>query len=315
MHCLKFISPNLCSIWLIFASLENIAIQSMTGFGRAEAIDAGIKVVCEVKSLNGRYLDLDIRLPRFLYELDAAIRKLLQEKLERGSVTMMFNIEFTGEENAPEININHALASAYLNKLSNLSQSLNLEFRDPFSQIIRMQDVIGNAEKTLTEEGKNCILRTAADAVEKLLQFRKQEGQAILAKLAEASAEIRKQLAIVESEEEPRRQNLRNKINNSVAEHVRDNIADMGRLEQEILLYMEKWDIAEEKQRLMQHLDYFDACLKKEPLGRKLNFISQEMGREMNTMGVKSNHFPMQQAVVLMKERLEQIKEQVLNIV
>ena len=287
----------------------------MTGFGRSEAAEAGIKVVCEVKSLNGRYLDLDIRLPRFLYELDAPLRKMLQEKLERGSVTMMFNIEFTGDENAPDININQALAKTYFDKLNHLSQSLNLDFRDPFNQIIRMPDVVGNAEKTLTDEGKHCILKTAADAVEKLISFRKQEGQAIMAKLAEASAEIRIQLAVVETEEEPRRQNLRNKINNSVAEHVRDNIADMNRLEQEILLYMEKWDIAEEKQRLKQHLDYFDECLKKEPLGRKLNFISQEMGREMNTMGVKSNHFPMQQAVVLMKEKLEQIKEQVLNIV
>ncbi|MFN5217810.1 MAG: YicC/YloC family endoribonuclease [Sphingomonadales bacterium] len=295
--------------------MENIAIQSMTGFGRSEAAEAGIKVVCEVKSLNGRYLDLDIRLPRFLYELDAPLRKMLQEKLERGSVTMMFNIEFTGDENAPDININQALAKTYFDKLNHLSQSLNLDFRDPFNQVIRMPDVVGNAEKTLTDEGKHCILKTAADAVEKLISFRKQEGQAIMAKLAEASAEIRKQLAVVETEEEPRRQNLRNKINNSVAEHVRDNIADMNRLEQEILLYMEKWDIAEEKQRLKQHLDYFDECLKKEPLGRKLNFISQEMGREMNTMGVKSNHFPMQQAVVLMKEKLEQIKEQVLNIV
>ena len=287
----------------------------MTGFGRSEAAEAGIKVVCEVKSLNGRYLDLDIRLPRFLYELDAPLRKMLQEKLERGSVTMMFNIEFTGDENAPDISINQALAKTYFDKLNHLSQSLNLDFRDPFNQIIRMPDVVGNAEKTLTDEGKHCILKTAADAVEKLISFRKQEGQAIMAELAEASAEIRKQLAVVETEEEPRRQNLRNKINNSVAEHVRDNIADMNRLEQEILLYMEKWDIAEEKQRLKQHLDYFDECLKKEPLGRKLNFISQEMGREMNTMGVKSNHFPMQQAVVLMKEKLEQIKEQVLNIV
>jgi uncharacterized protein (TIGR00255 family) len=287
----------------------------MTGFGRSEAAEAGIKVVCEVKSLNGRYLDLDIRVPKFLYELDAPLRKMLQEKLERGSVTMMFNIEFTGDENAPDININQALAKTYFDKLNHLSQSLNLDFRDPFNQIIRMPDVVGNAEKTLTDEGKHCILNTAANAVEKLISFRKQEGQAIMAKLAEASAEIRKQLAVVETEEEPRRQNLRNKINNSVAEHVRDNIADMNRLEQEILLYMEKWDIAEEKQRLKQHLDYFDECLKKEPLGRKLNFISQEMGREMNTMGVKSNHFPMQQAVVLMKEKLEQIKEQVLNIV
>jgi uncharacterized protein (TIGR00255 family) len=295
--------------------LETIAIQSMTGFGRAEAADAGIKVICEVKSLNGRYLDLDIRLPRFLYELDASLRKMLQEKLERGSVTMMFNIEFTGDENAPAININHALAKSYLDKLTHLSQSLNLEFRDAFNQIIRMPDVVGNADKTLTDEGKDCILNTAAKAVEKLLDFRKLEGKSILEKLSQASAEIRKQLDVVESEELPRRQNLRNKINTSVAEHVRDNLADHNRLEQEILLYLEKWDIAEEKQRLKQHLDYFDECLRKEPLGRKLNFIAQEMGREMNTMGVKSNHYPMQQAVVLMKEKLEQIKEQVLNIV
>jgi len=287
----------------------------MTGFGRAETNEAGIKVICEVKSLNGRYLDLDIRLPRFLYELDASLRKLLQEKLERGSVTMMFNIEFTGAENAPDISINQALAKTYFDKLSLLSHSLNLDFRDPFNQIIRMPDVVGNVEKTLTDEAKQCILQTALKAIDKLIGFRKQEGNSILEKLSDASGEIRKQLAVVESEEEPRRQNLRNKINNSIAEHVRDNIADLNRLEQEILLYMEKWDIAEEKQRLKQHLDYFDECLKKEPLGRKLNFISQEMGREMNTMGVKSNHFPMQQAVVLMKEKLEHIKEQVLNIV
>ncbi|MBM3400191.1 MAG: YicC family protein [Bacteroidetes bacterium] len=295
--------------------MENTAIQSMTGFGRSESTDAGIKVVCEIKALNGRYLDLDIRLPRFLYELDAALRKLLQEKLERGSVTMMFNIEFTGDENAPDISINHPMAKTYLDKLSHLSQSLNLDFRDPFNQIIRMPEVVGSAEKTLSAQAKNCILQTAAQALKKLIEFRKQEGKSILKKLTDASAEIRKQLTVVESEEEPRRQNLRNKINNSVVEHVRDNIVDPNRLEQEILLYVEKWDIAEEKQRLRQHLDYFDECLKKEPLGRKLNFISQEMGREMNTMGVKSNHFPMQQAVVLMKEKLEQIKEQVLNIV
>lgn len=287
----------------------------MTGFGRSESTDAGIKVVCEIKALNGRYLDLDIRLPRFLYELDAALRKLMQEKLERGSVTMMFNIEFTGDENAPDISINHPMAKTYLDKLSHLSQSLNLDFRDPFNQIIQMPEVVGSAEKTLSAQAKNCILQTAAQALKKLIEFRKQEGKSILKKLTDASAEIRKQLTVVESEEEPRRQNLRNKINNSVVEHVRDNIVDPNRLEQEILLYMEKWDIAEEKQRLRQHLDYFDECLKKEPLGRKLNFISQEMGREMNTMGVKSNHFPMQQAVVLMKEKLEQIKEQVLNIV
>ena len=287
----------------------------MTGFGRAEGTGAGIKVVCEVKSLNGRYLDTDIRLPRFLFELDAPLRKMVNEKLERGTVTMTFNIDFSGDESSLEINVNEALAKAYWSKLNALSQSMNLDFRDPFNQVLRMPDVIGNADKSLSDEAKQCLLQTAEQAVSKLIAFRKSEGLSILGKLAEASAVIRKQMHLVEQEEEPRRNNIRERINNSVATHIKDNIADSGRLEQEILLYLEKLDIAEEKHRLSRHMDYFDECLTKEPLGRKLNFIAQEMGREMNTMGVKSNHFPMQQAVVLMKEQLEQIKEQVLNIV
>jgi uncharacterized protein (TIGR00255 family) len=287
----------------------------MTGYGRAEASGAGIKAVCEMKSLNGRYLDIDIRLPRYLMEIDADLRRMLGEKLERGSVTVVYNIEFTNEQAAPEVKVNEALARAYFNKLSELSHSLELDFRDPFNQILRIPDVISTTDKTLTDEARQLIVKLTAEAAEQLMRFRKQEGAALGKKLQEAVIEIRKQLEVVEGEEESRRNGLRERINGSVAEHVRDTISDSSRLELEILLYLEKWDIAEEKQRLSQHLNYFEECLKKEPLGRKLNFIAQEMGREMNTMGVKSNHYPMQQAVVLMKEKLEQIKEQVLNIV
>jgi uncharacterized protein (TIGR00255 family) len=295
--------------------LENKTIQSMTGYGRAEASGAGIKAVCEMKSLNGRYLDIDIRLPRYLMEIDADLRRMLGEKLERGSVTVVYNIEFTNEQAAPEVKVNEALARAYFNKLSELSHSLELDFRDPFNQILRIPDVISTTDKTLTDEARQLIVKLTAEAAEQLMSFRKQEGSALGKKLQEAVIEIRKQLEVVEGEEDSRRNGLRERINGSVAEHVRDTISDSSRLELEILLYLEKWDIAEEKQRLSQHLNYFEECLKKEPLGRKLNFIAQEMGREMNTMGVKSNHYPMQQAVVLMKEKLEQIKEQVLNIV
>lgn len=287
----------------------------MTGYGRAEGQSAGIKVVCEIRSLNGRYLDIDLKLPRFLYEVDPEIRRILTQMLERGSVTVIYNIEFTDESSQTEVKVNDNLAKAYLQKLNSLSSEMSLEFRDPFAQILRLPDIIGASEKSITEEAKLFILSVTREAAGKLMEFRRQEGAALGEKLRQAAAEIRTQVAVVESEEENRRTMLRDRINGSVAEHIRDNLADSSRLEQEILLYLEKWDIVEEKHRLIQHLDYFEQCLKKEPLGRKLNFIAQEMGREMNTMGVKSNHFPMQQAVVLMKEKLEQIKEQVLNLV
>lgn len=288
----------------------------MTGFGRAEGSFEGLKVTCEMKSLNGRYLDCDIRIPRYLMEIDPVIRKMLTEKLERGSVTVLFNLEFGPEFSDPsDIKLNEGLAKAYLDKMRALSNSLGLEFSDPFREIIRIPDVINSSEKMLSDGHKKFVVQLCSEAADKLVLFRKQEGANTGEKLLEAAHAIADYLKVVESEEEGRRQGLRERIYNNLQEHVKDSISDASRFEQELLLYLEKWDIAEEKQRLKQHLDYFVECLEKEPLGRKLNFISQEMGREMNTMGVKSNHYPMQQAVVLMKEKLEQIKEQVLNLV
>lgn len=288
----------------------------MTGYGRAEGELNGVKATCEIRSLNGRYLDADIRLPKFLYEIDPEIRRILAEKLERGSVTVIFNIEFTGMAEAQsDINLNKQLAKTYLLKLNELSEELGLEFRDPFREIIRVPDVITGRDKQVNDDIKKFIVSIAGEAADHLVEFRRAEGAQTGAKLAEAAAYIREQLLVIEAAEESRRQGLRERIYNNLAEHIQSSIADQSRFEQELLLYLEKWDIAEEKQRLKQHIEYFEQCLKTEPLGRKLNFIAQEMGREMNTMGVKSNHFGMQQAVVLMKERLEQIKEQVLNIV
>lgn len=288
----------------------------MTGFGRAQIETPTLRAVCEIKALNGRYFEADLRLPKFLYEIDAQIRRQLNEKLERGTITCTYSITFPNVKAEDQtIHINAGLAKAYLDKYQELSASLGVEFRDPFREIIRIPEVIQSGERSIDESVKQTIVDLTMQAADLLVQFRKEEGAATGVKLLSLVDSIQADLNEVSVHEEPRKQGLRERIYGQLAEHVSAELRDNNRFEQEILLYLDKWDIAEEKQRLQQHLDYFKTCLKKEPLGRKLNFIAQEMGREMNTMGVKSNYFPMQQAVVQMKEKLEQIKEQVLNLV
>lgn len=288
----------------------------MTGFGRAQMETPTLRAVCEIKALNGRYFEADLRLPKFLYEIDPQIRRLLNEKLERGTITCAYSITFPNVKAEDQtIHINAGLAKAYLDKYNELSASLGVEFRDPFREIIRVPEVIQSGERSIDESVKQIIVDLTMQAADLLVQFRKEEGAATGVKLLSLVESIQSDLNEVSVHEEPRKQGLRERIYGQLAEHVSAELRDNNRFEQEILLYLDKWDIAEEKQRLQQHLDYFKSCLQKEPLGRKLNFIAQEMGREMNTMGVKSNYFPMQQAVVQMKEKLEQIKEQVLNLV
>ena len=288
----------------------------MTGFGRAQMETPSLRAVCEVKALNGRYFEADLRLPKFLYEIDPQIRRLLNEKLDRGTITCTYSITFPNvKAEDQEIQINVGLAKAYLDKYQALSGALGVEFRDPFREIVRIPEVIQTGERGVEDEVKKAIIDLTLQAADRLVQFRNEEGKATGEKLRSLVESIQGDLNEVSAHEEPRKQGLRDRIYGQLAEHVSSDLKDNHRFEQEILMYLDKWDIAEEKQRLQQHLDYFKSCLQKEPFGRKLNFIAQEMGREMNTMGVKSNYFPMQQAVVQMKEKLEQIKEQVLNIV
>jgi len=287
----------------------------MTGFGRAVIENEHIKATCEIKALNGRYFEADIRLPKFLYEIDATIRRMLSEKLERGTITCIYNIKLVDEQNAAqEIQVNEILAKKYLNALLSLSASLNVELNDPFREIIKVPEVIGTADKEISEDIKNEIIQLTMMAADNLIKFREIEGIATGEKLMQLVQSISHDLIVVENEEDARKEALKERIYGNLREHIQENMIDQNRMEQEILIYLDKWDIAEEKQRLTQHVNYFIQSLKTEPKGRKLNFIAQEMGREMNTMGVKSNYFPMQQAVVQMKEKLEQIKEQVLNL-
>lgn len=285
----------------------------MTGFGRAQVENERWNITCEIKALNGRYFEADIRLPKYLNELDSKIRRSLSELLERGTVTVTYHIKTL--EHPSQISVNTDLAKEYLKALNHLSGSLGLELNDPIREILKVPDVLGVGEKEISEEFKEAIQSVTLDAAKHLDAFRVEEGKATASKLKELIQSISDDVLIIENQEANRREALRERIYGNVLEHIKEQNIDENRLEQEILLYLDKWDIAEEKQRLSQHLDFFIRSLKEEPKGRKLNFIAQEMGREMNTLGVKSNYFPMQECAVRMKEKLEQIKEQVLNMV
>ena len=286
--------------------------KSMTGFGRAYSENEKWNISCEIKALNGRYFEADIRLPKYLNELDSKIRRSLSEMLERGTLTVTYNIKTT---DAPsKISVNVELAKEYLNALNELSTRLGLTLNDPIREVLKVPDVMGVGEREISDEFKAEIVKVTLEAAKNLDVFRAIEGRATADKLKELIESISDDVLLIENHEDNRRESLRERIYGNVLEHIKEHNVDENRLEQEILLYLDKWDIAEEKQRLGQHLDFFIRSLKEEPKGRKLNFIAQEMGREMNTLGVKSNYFPMQECAVRMKEKLEQIKEQVLNI-
>lgn len=286
--------------------------KSMTGFGRAHSENENWNISCEIKALNGRYFEADIRLPKYLNELDSKIRRSLSEMLERGTLTVTYSIKTT--EAPSKISINTELAKEYLNALKELSSQLGLTLHDPIREILKVPDVMGVGEREISDAFKAAILNVTMEAAKNLDAFRAIEGQATADKLKELIESISDDVLLIENHEDNRRESLRERIYGNVLEHIKEHNVDENRLEQEMLLYLDKWDIAEEKQRLGQHLDFFIRSLKEEPKGRKLNFIAQEMGREMNTLGVKSNYFPMQECTVSMKEKLEQIKEQVLNI-
>ncbi len=289
-----------------------MTVKSMTGFGRAQSENEKWTITCEIKALNGRYFEADIRLPKYLNELDSKIRRVLSDFLERGTLSVTYSIKMI--DSSSHITVNTDLAKEYLAALKQLSGSLGLELEDPMREVLKVPDIMGVSDREISDDFKNEVVQVTLEAAKQLDAFRCIEGAATAAKLKQLIASISDDVLLIEHQEGNRREALRERIYGNVFEHVKEHNVDENRLEQEILMYLDKWDIAEEKQRLSQHLDFFIRTLKEEPKGRKLNFIAQEMGREMNTLGVKSNYFPMQECAVRMKEKLEQIKEQVLNL-
>ncbi len=286
----------------------------MTGYGKAVVAYKEKKINVEVKSLNSKSLDLSARIAPLYREKEMEIRRLLAQKLERGKVD--FSLWVEKESTVDATPINAALVENYYKQIKAISASTGIpEPEDWFTTLLRLPDVTAKTEvEVLDDEEWEVAQQAINEAIEKLIEFRKQEGAALQKKFTEKIDNITNLLKSIEPFEKNRVPKIREKIIDGLKQ-IPEVDYDKNRLEQELIYYIEKLDINEEKQRLTNHLKYFHETMKESGhgVGKKLGFIAQEMGREINTTGSKSNQAEMQNIVVKMKDELEQIKEQVLN--
>lgn len=290
-------------------------LRSMTGFGRTEGTTGDKTFLIDIKSLNGKQFDLQLKMPAFLKPFEFDIRKMLSEGLGRGTVDCTISLKETG--NAKPISINTDLARAYYKPLADLSNELGLDTSNLMSTIIKLPEVITPTSETLTATEWAKFAALLQEAIGNLNNHRTEEG-----KVLQRELQLRMHNIILQQnkviEMEPQRQiKIREGITRLLEENVGKENYDGNRLEQELIYYIEKIDITEEQVRLKNHCDYFAAVLDEagdEGKGKKLSFILQEVGREINTTGAKAYDATIQKSVVLMKDELEKAKEQVLNV-
>lgn len=290
-------------------------IQSMTGYGKATAELSDKKINVEIKSLNSKSLDLSTRIAPLYREKEMEIRNEIAKVLERGKVDFSLWIE-RKDASEPITPINGEVLAAYYEQVKQIAASTGIPLpADWFATLLRMPDVMTkNETQELTEEEWNAVRAVIAQAIDQLVEFRRQEGRALEQKFREKITNITTLLDAVAPYEKERVERIKERITEALVKTISVDY-DKTRLEQELIYYIEKLDVNEEKQRLINHLKYFISTLEDgNGQGKKLGFISQEMGREINTLGSKSNHAEMQKIVVQMKDELEQIKEQVLNV-
>jgi len=289
----------------------------MTGFGRAGMEDDSRSIQAEVKTLNSKFLDLSLKLPRQFSEKEHEIRNLVQGILERGKVNLALDF-IPKKSNQIPVTINEELFQAYFEKYQNLADSVVAEKSELFKLALQSPSVIVNMapdEATEAEEEWELIQKVIIEALQKCDQFRKDEGESLFEKLKENIQVIESALQQVKAIEGQRKDRIKNRIRSNFQDWIEENDFDQNRFEQELIYYFEKLDITEELVRLETHLNYFIKVLNEETQqGKKLGFISQEIGREINTIGSKANDAGMQKWVILMKDELEKIKEQTLNV-
>ena len=286
----------------------------MTGYGKADAEFQGKKIHVEIKSLNSKALDLTTRVAQLYREKEMEMRAMIQSSLERGKVE--FSLWVEKGETVTAASINGNIVAAYAQQIKEISDTLGWNFpADPWSVIVRLPEITqSNTIETLSEEEWGVVRRAVQEAIDHLVAFRKQEGVALAAKFAEKLDNIAALMEQIVPFEQSRVAKIRERLETRL-EELKGVDYDKNRLEQELIYYIEKLDISEEKQRLANHLNYFRETMQNgHGQGKKLGFIAQEMGREINTTGSKSNQAEMQNIVVKMKDELEQIKEQVLNV-
>ena len=285
----------------------------MTGFGQAESETSQHRIRVEIKSLNSKFLDFNFRIPRELNDREPEIKTLLGNHLKRGKIN--FSIELEQKEILePNVKINEALFKSYYEKYKSLAGSVSADSSELFKLALQSPDVITNDTHGQDMEWED-IQNTILKAIEKCNDFRKHEGDILQKKMTEYIESIRSGLVTVSDHDPNRLQSIKDRLNSSIDE-IRERVQiDQNRFEQELIYYLEKLDITEEKVRLGKHLDYFlEVMSHGESQGKKMGFIAQEIGREINTIGAKANDAVIQRAVVSMKDELEKIKEQSMNI-
>lgn len=287
-------------------------IKSMTGFGKASAESKDQLIQVEIRSLNSKSADISLRLSSGLRNYEAELRNEIGKALERGKIDLSVYIEAKKTETPTEINLE--LAKAYYDQLRNLAIELNETLHEPIAQILRMPDVLKTERKESNEEEWKVVKQTVMQAVKELNAFREKEGLSLMSDLEARLKQIEAGLNNISSLDAGRLENMKNRLRQSLHETLGAGNIDQNRFEQELIYYLEKLDINEEKVRLKTHLEYFRETAKEASAGRKLNFIAQEIGREINTIGSKANDAGIQKLVVQMKDELEKIKEQVNNV-
>jgi uncharacterized protein (TIGR00255 family) len=291
-------------------------IRSMTGFGKAELELAGRKVTIEIRSLNSRQMDIITKIPSVYRDREPALRNEIASRLKRGKADLVIQIETTGSGGAHSINA--GAVKHYAEQLGIIASDIGVDRYDRLEILklaMRMPDTVSIEKSEADEKEWDSVFERFLDAIDQLDRYRIQEGEAMKADIGDRIRKIKEYLASVDQFEEPRIDTIRKRLQQNLREIIPANSLDLNRFEQEIVFYLEKLDITEEKVRLSNHIAYFMETLQSaEPPGKKLGFITQEMGREINTIGSKANDFNIQKLVVQMKDELEKIKEQSLNL-
>ena len=289
-------------------------VLSMTGFGSTNLSNNGFTTEVEIRCLNSKFLDLSLRIPKALNPREAEIREIIQSKLQRGKVSI--SIEWREVKgSAAKVEINRNLLKEYYHQLKQAQEELGAEGKDLFRIALNMPDVVESHEDDQVDKKWELTRKAIENAMSGVEEFRKNEGKKLEDHLSSSIQNISGSLQKVRSLAPERSVAVREKISNALEEWKEDHNVDQNRFEQELIYYLEKLDIEEEVVRLDSHLKHFLEVMSGSSNGKRLNFISQEMGREINTMGAKANNAGIQKTVVDMKEELEKIREQIQNVV
>ena len=289
-------------------------MKSMTGFGKAESVNDQRKIIIEIRTLNSKQADLTIKTPNAYKDREPDIRNELISTLQRGKIEMVITLEDAVDDQMTQFN--EPLIKSYHQQLAKIAHQNNIPLPpDILNSIVRMPDVLKLVRREPDEHEWKLLLEGIRQAIQQVNNFREQEGLALMEDILSRIKRIESYMVEVEKFEPQRIDTVKNRLRQNLIEYVGDNAFDQNRFEQELIYYLEKMDINEEKVRLRNHCSYFVETMNEgDGVGKKLGFIAQEMGREINTIGSKANHADMQQFVIQMKDELEKIKEQLLNV-